>query len=164
MSDLFEYGRREEIAKQAPLAVRVRPRTLEEFVGQEEMVGPGKLLRRAIEADQLSSIILWGPPGSGKTSLANVIANTTRSHFTGISAVLVGVKEIRQLIAEAKNRRSMYGQRTILLIDEIHHFNKAQQDALLPHVEDGTIILIGITTENPYFALLSELLKRAPSK
>ncbi|MFQ6001884.1 MAG: replication-associated recombination protein A, partial [Anaerolineae bacterium] len=161
MSDLFEYSRREEIAKQAPLAVRMRSRTLEEFVGQEEIVGPGRLLRRAIEADQLSSIILWGPPGSGKTSLANVIANTTQSHFTGISAVLAGVKEIRQLIAEAKNRRSMYGQRTILLIDEIHHFNKAQQDALLPHVEDGTIILIGITTENPYFEVISPLVSRS---
>jgi len=161
MSDLFEYSRREEIAKQAPLAVRIRPRTLEEFVGQEEIVGPGKLLRRAIEADQLSSIILWGPPGSGKTSLANVIANTTQSYFTGISAVLAGVKEIRELIAEARNRRSMYGRRTILLIDEIHHFNKAQQDALLPHVEDGTIILIGITTENPYFEVISPLVSRS---
>lgn len=160
-NDLFEYGRREEIKKQAPLAVRMRPRTLDEFVGQEEIVGPGKLLRRAIEADQLSSIILWGPPGSGKTSLANVIANTSRSYFTGISAVLAGVKEIRQLIAEAKNRRKMYGQRTILLIDEIHHFNKAQQDALLPHVEDGTIILIGITTENPYFEVISPLVSRS---
>lgn len=161
MSDLFEYSRQEEIKKQAPLAVRMRPRTLDEFVGQEEIVGPGKLLRRAIEADQLSSIILWGPPGSGKTSLANVIANTSRSYFTGISAVLAGVKEIRQLIAEAKNRRKMYGQRTILLIDEIHHFNKAQQDALLPHVEDGTIVLIGITTENPYFEVISPLVSRS---
>ncbi len=159
--DLFEYQRREEIAKEAPLAARMRPRTLDEFVGQEEIVGPGRLLRRAIEADQISSLILWGPPGTGKTSLAAVIANTTASHFEAISAAMAGVAEIRQLIAEAQNRRNMYGQRTIVLVDEIHRFNKAQQDALLPHVENGTIILIGATTENPYFEVISALVSRS---
>jgi len=157
--DLFEYGRKEEIARQAPLAARMRPRTLEEFVGQEHIVGPGRLLRRAIEADRLfSSLIFWGPPGTGKTSLAMVIAGATKSHFAAISA---GVADIRRLIAEAKNRRAMYGQRTIVLIDEIHRFNKAQQDALLPHVEDGTIILIGSTTENPYFEVIAPLVSRS---
>jgi len=160
--DLFEYGRKEEIARRAPLAARMRPRTLEEFVGQEHIVGPGRLLRRAIEADRLfSSLIFWGPPGTGKTSLAMVIAGATKSHFAAISAVMSGVADIRRLIAEAKNRRAMYGQRTIVLIDEIHRFNKAQQDALLPHVEDGTIILIGSTTENPYFEVIAPLVSRS---
>ncbi len=159
--DLFEYGRREEIAREAPLAARMRPRTLEEFVGQEEIVGPGRALRRAIEKDQLSSAIFWGPPGTGKTSLAMIIANTTQAHFAAISAVTAGVKEIRELIAQAKQRRSLYGKRTIVLVDEIHRFNKAQQDALLPYVEDGTIILIGSTTENPYFEVISPLVSRS---
>jgi len=159
--DLFEYGRREEIAKEAPLAARMRPRTLEEFVGQEEIVGPGRALRRAIENDQLSSAIFWGPPGTGKTSLAMIIANTTQAHFAAISAVTAGVKEIRELIAQAKQRRSFYRKRTIVLVDEIHRFNKAQQDALLPYVEDGTIILIGSTTENPYFEVISPLVSRS---
>ncbi|MCW5848970.1 MAG: AAA family ATPase [Anaerolineae bacterium] len=129
----------------------MRPRTLDEFVGQHSIVGPGKLLRRAIEADRLfSSIILWGPPGSGKTTLASIIANTTQSHFEMLNAVMAGVADIRRIVGEAKERRGMYGQRTILLVDEIHRFNKAQQDALLPHVEDGTLILIGSTTENPH--------------
>jgi len=159
-SDLFEYSRKLQTEKEQPLAARMRPRTLEEFVGQEHIVGPGTLLRRAIEADRVSSMILWGPPGSGKTTLAVIMANYTNSHFESISAVMAGVNDIRQLVQEAKNRRGMYGQRTIVLVDEIHRFNKAQQDALLPYVEDGTIILIGATTENPYFEVISALVSR----
>jgi len=160
--DLFEYGRQEQIASEAPLAARMRPRTLEEFVGQEAIVGPGKLLRRAIEADRLfSSIILWGPPGTGKTTLAMIVARRTKSHFETLSAVLAGVADIRKVVAEAKERRALYGQRTILMIDEIHRFHKAQQAALLPHVEDGTLILIGATTENPYFEVIGPLLSRS---
>ncbi len=160
--DLFEHSRREQIKREAPLAARMRPRTLEEFVGQEHIVGEGRLLRRAIEADRLfSSIILWGPPGTGKTTLAMIIAHRTKSHFDTISAVMAGVKDIRQLVKAAKDRRGMYGQRTIVLVDEIHRFNKAQQDALLPHVEDGTIILIGATTENPYFEVIGPLVSRS---
>lgn len=159
--DLFEYSWRDELEKQAPLAARMRPRTLDEFVGQEQIVGPGKLLRRAIEADRVGSIILWGPPGTGKTSLAAIIANTTESAFEAMSAVTAGVKELRQLIAAAKNRRTMRGLRTILLVDEIHHFTKTQQDALLPHVEQGLITLIGISTENPYFEVIGALVSRS---
>ena len=159
--DLFEYSVSDQLKKEAPLAARMRPRTLEELVGQEQIVGPGKLLRRAIEADRLGSIILWGPPGTGKTSLASVIANTTESAFEGMSAVTAGVKELRQLIAAAKNRRVMRGLRTILLVDEIHHFTKTQQDALLPHVEEGLITLIGVTTENPYFEVIGALVSRS---
>src|SRR5690606_16478246 len=141
--NLFEQARRPVIEGEAPLAHRMRPRTLDEFVGQEHIVGPGRLLRRAIQADQLSSLIFYGPPGTGKTTLAMVIANTTQSHFITINAVLAGVKEIREAIAEALERRNLYNQRTILFVDEVHRWNKAQQDALLPHVEKGTIILIG---------------------
>ncbi len=159
-NDLFEHSRKSQVQKEQPLAARMRPRTLEEFVGQEHIVGPGTLLRRAIEADRVSSMILWGPPGTGKTTLAMIIANRTNSHFENISAVMAGVGDIRRLVAEAKSRRGMYGQRTILLIDEIHRFNKAQQDALLPHVEDGTITLIGATTENPYFEVIGALVSR----
>ena len=160
--DLFEHHRRELQKTEAPLAARMRPRVLDEFVGQEHIVGPGRLLRRAIESDKLfSSIILWGPPGTGKTTLAMIIANTTKSHFETISAVTAGVADIRRLIGEAKERRGMHGTRTIILVDEIHRFNKAQQDALLPHVEDGTIILIGATTENPYFEVISALVSRS---
>jgi putative ATPase len=160
--DLFEYGRQGQIAREAPLAARMRPRTLEEFVGQQAIVGPGTLLRRAIEADRLfSSIILWGPPGVGKTTLAMIIAHRTKSHFETLSAVLAGVADIREAVAKAKERRALYGQRTILLVDEIHRFNKAQQDALLPHVENGTLILIGATTENPYFEVIGPLLSRS---
>jgi putative ATPase len=160
--DMFEYHRQELQKTEAPLAARLRARTLDEYVGQEHIVGPGKLLRRAIESDKLfSSIILWGPPGTGKTTLAMIIANTTKSHFETISAVTAGVADIRRLIGQAKDRRGMHGQRTIVLVDEIHRFNKAQQDALLPHVEDGTIILIGATTENPYFEVISALVSRS---
>ncbi|MCZ6874162.1 MAG: AAA family ATPase [bacterium] len=144
-----------------PLAARMRPRTLEEFAGQEHILGPGRLLRRAIEADQLSSLIFYGPPGTGKTTLAMVIANTTKSHFLTINAVLAGVGDIRQAIAEARKRRDGQHQRTILFVDEVHRFNKAQQDALLPHVENGTILLIGATTENPYFAVNRALTSRS---
>lgn len=159
--DLFEYRRKLQMEKEQPLAARMRPRTLDEFVGQEHIVGPGTLLRRAIEADRVSSMVLWGPPGTGKTTLAMIIAQRTHSHFASISAVMAGVSDIRQLVQEAKDRSGMYGQRTILLVDEIHRFNKAQQDALLPHVEDGTIILIGTTTENPYFEVIGALVSRS---
>lgn len=144
-----------------PLAARMRPRTLQEFIGQEHILAPGRLLRRAIEADQLASLIFYGPPGTGKTTLAMVVANTTRSHFITINAVLAGVADIRQAIAEARKRYQTMQQRTILFVDEVHRFNKAQQDALLPHVENGTIILIGATTENPYFAVNRALVSRS---
>jgi putative ATPase len=161
MTDLFAHARREQIEREAPLAARMRPRTLDEFVGQEEIVGPGRLLRRAIQADQLSSMIFWGPPGCGKTTLAMVIAHTTQSRFETISAVLAGVADLRRVIQEALEERVLYGRRTILLVDEIHRWNKAQQDALLPHVEDGTLILIGATTENPYFEVIAPLVSRS---
>lgn len=160
--DLFEVARAEERERGQPLAARMRPRTLDEFEGQEEILGPGKLLRRAIEADRLfSSILLWGPAGTGKTSLAAIITNRTASHFETLSAVLAGVADIRRIVEEARERFNLYGRRTILLVDEIHRFNKAQQDALLPHVENGTITLIGATTENPYFEVNSALLSRS---
>jgi putative ATPase len=160
--DLFEHSRQEQIHREAPLAARMRPRTLDEFVGQEHIIGAGRLLRRAIEADRLfSSLIFWGPPGIGKTTLAMIIANTTASHFETISAVLAGVADLRRVIKEAKERRGMYGRRTILLVDEIHRWNRAQQDALLPHVEDGTVVLIGATTENPYFQVIAPLVSRS---
>jgi len=147
--------------EEMPLAARMRPRTLEEFVGQEHILGPGRLLRRAIQADQLSSLIFYGPPGTGKTTLARVIANTTRSHFESINAVLAGVKEIRAVTAQAEERRRLHGQRTILFVDEVHRWNKAQQDALLPWVESGTVVLIGATTENPFFEVNPALVSRS---
>ncbi|MDY7078058.1 MAG: AAA family ATPase [Chloroflexota bacterium] len=160
--DMFEHSRQEQIRRESPLAARVRPGTLDEFVGQKHIVGDGRLLRRAIEADRLfSSLIFWGPPGTGKTTLAMIVANTTASHFETISAVLAGVADLRRVIKEAKDRRGMYGQRTILLVDEIHRWNRAQQDALLPHVEDGTVVLIGATTENPYFEVIAPLVSRS---
>jgi len=159
--DLFDHARTQQIEKEAPLAARMRPRVLEEFIGQEHIIGPGRLLRRAIQADQLSSIIFYGPPGSGKTTLARIIANTTNAHFIALNAVLSGVKDIREAIAVAQERRGMFGQKTILFIDEVHRFNKAQQDALLPHVENGTVILIGATTENPYFEVNKALVSRS---
>jgi putative ATPase len=160
-NDLFALRRNELAEKDAPLAARMRPRTLDEFIGQAHIVGPGRLLRRAIQADQLSSVIFYGPPGTGKTTLARVIANTTRGHFIAINAVLAGVADIRQAIAEAQERRGQYGQRTILFVDEVHRFNKAQQDALLPWVENGTVILVGATTENPYFEVNKALVSRS---
>jgi putative ATPase len=144
-----------------PLAARMRPRTLGEMVGQEHVLGPGKTLRRAIEADRLPSLILWGPPGSGKTTLARVIANTTDAYFAPVSAVSAGVADLRRIVKEAADRYSEHGQRTILFIDEIHRFNKSQQDAVLPYVEDGTVTLIGATTENPSFEVNSALLSRS---
>ncbi|MGE5529150.1 MAG: replication-associated recombination protein A, partial [Patescibacteria group bacterium] len=159
--DLFTAASADERARQAPLAARMRPRTLDEFVGQEEIVGPGRLLRRSIEADRLTSMILYGPPGTGKTTLARVIANTTHSHFEQVNAVTSGVADLRRVIAEARERFTHHRQRTILFIDEIHRFNKSQQDALLPAVEDGTILLIGATTENPFFEVNSPLVSRS---
>ncbi len=161
MTDLFSHAAQERIRQEAPLAARMRPRTLDEFVGQDHIIGPGRLLRRAIQADQLSSLIFYGPPGTGKTTLATVIANSTRSHFITINAVLAGVKEIREAIEVARERRELYDQRTTLFVDEVHRWNKAQQDALLPHVENGTIILIGATTENPYFEVNKALVSRS---
>ncbi len=158
--DLFEHRRQALLRQEAPLAARMRPRTLDEFVGQEHLVGDGRVLRKSIEADQLSSMVLWGPPGSGKTTLANVIAAATSSHFSPVSAVSSGVADLRRVVEEAKKRRGMQGQRTVLFIDEIHRFNKAQQDAILPYVEDGTITLIGATTENPSFEVIAPLLSR----
>jgi putative ATPase len=160
--DLFDHALSERLMHEAPLAARVRPRTLDEFVGQEEIVGEGCLLRRAIQADRLfASIILWGPPGTGKTTLAMIIANTTQSHFETMSAVLAGKPELRRVIHEAQERRKLYNKRTILFVDEVHRWNKAQQDALLPHVENGTITLIGATTENPYFEVIGALVSRS---
>jgi putative ATPase len=162
MSDLFDHALQQRMKSEAPLAARMRPRTLDEFVGQEYIVGQGKLLRRAIESDKLfSSIILWGPPGTGKTTLAQIIANRTQSHFVTISAVLAGIPELRQNIKDAQERRRLYSRRTILFVDEVHRWNKAQQDALLPHVENGTVTLIGATTENPYFEVIKALVSRS---
>ena len=162
MPDLFDQAAETLAGTEAPLAARMRPRTLDEFVGQEDIVGPGRLLRRAVEADRLfSSILLWGPPGAGKTTLARIIANRTRSHFETLNAVMAGIADIRRVVAEARERRKLYHQRTTLLVDEIHRFNKSQQDALLPHVEDGTLTLIGATTENPYFEVNQALISRS---
>jgi len=159
--DLFDYMRGNTMKKEAPLASRLRPTTLEEVVGQRHIIGQDKLLYRAIKADKISSIIFYGPPGTGKTTLAKVIANTTSSLFTQINATASGKKDMEVVVAEAKNNLGMYGKRTILFIDEIHRFNKAQQDYLLPFVEDGTVVLIGATTENPYFEVNSALLSRS---
>ena len=159
--DLFDAGLQERQAADQPLAARLRPRTLDEYVGQDHILGPGRLLRRAIEADQLSSLIFYGPPGTGKTTLAAVIAHTTRAHFISINAVLAGVADIRRAVDEAAQLRKLHSRNTILFIDEVHRFNKAQQDALLPWVENGTIILIGATTENPYFSVNRPLLSRS---
>ncbi len=162
MSDLFEHAMNKSLATEAPLAARMRPRTLDEYYGQEDILGEGKLLRRAIEADRLfSSILLWGPPGTGKTTLAMVIANQTESYFVTLSAVLDGKAKLRVVVAEAIERRKLYNKQTILFVDEVHRWNKAQQDALLPHVENGTVTLIGATTENPYFEVNSALLSRS---
>ncbi|MBN2149087.1 MAG: AAA family ATPase [Anaerolineales bacterium] len=160
--DLFTHASQERMKSEAPLAARMRPHSLDEFVGQEDILGPGKLLRRAIEADRLfSSIILWGPPGTGKTTLAMVIANTTKSHFETLSAVLAGKADLRVVIDAALERRKLYQTKTVLFVDEVHRWNKAQQDALLPHVENGTFTLIGATTENPYFEVIGALVSRS---
>jgi len=162
MSDLFDHAVTERLKQEAPLAARMRPRTLDEFIGQDHIIGQGRLLRRAIEADKLfSSIILWGPPGTGKTTLAQIIANRTQSHFVTMSAVLAGIPELRIVIKEAQERRRLYQRRTTLFVDEVHRWNKAQQDALLPHVENGAVTLIGATTENPYFEVIRALVSRS---
>src|SRR5512137_1459441 len=162
MSDLFDHALQQRMKNEAPLAARMRPRTLDEYIGQEHIVGPGKLLRRAIEADRLfASIILWGPPGTGKTTLAMCIANQTKSHFETLSAVLAGKADLRDVIDAAVERRKLYQKKTILFVDEVHRWNKAQQDALLPHVENGTFVFIGATTENPYFEVIGALVSRS---
>ena len=158
---LFDYSRRSFLAENAPLADRMRPRVLDDFCGQEKIIGPGRLLRRAIQADQLSSLIFYGPPGSGKTTLARIIANTTKADFITLNAVLSGVKDIRAAVEQAQTKLGGVNRRTILFIDEVHRFNKVQQDALLPHVENGTVIFIGATTENPYFEVNKALLSRS---
>lgn len=159
--DLFDYMRQNNQEKEAPLAARLRPRTLDEVVGQQHIIGKDKLLYRAIQADKLSSIIFYGPPGTGKTTLAKVIANTTSAEFMQINATVAGKKDMEEVVSKAKDVRGMYGKKTILFIDEIHRFNKGQQDYLLPFVEDGTIILIGATTENPYFEVNGALISRS---
>jgi len=158
--NLFYQKKIDKAKKQAPLADRIRPETLDEFVGQEHIIGKGKILRKMLEEDKLVSMILWGPPGSGKTTLARIVAHLVRSHFVQFSAVTSGVAEVRKVVKEARVRLKVYNQKTILFIDEIHRFNKAQQDAFLPHVEDGTILLIGATTENPSFEVIGPLLSR----
>jgi putative ATPase len=158
--DIFEQQFERDKLTEAPLAARMRPNSLEEFVGQEHLVGEKRVFRKSIESGNLPSIVLWGPPGSGKTTLAYIIANTTDSHFSPVSAVSAGVADLRQIIEEARERRKLYRKKTILFIDEIHRFNKAQQDAILPFVEDGTVTLIGATTENPSFEVNSPLLSR----
>lgn len=159
--DIFEYMRNTQMEKEAPLAARMRPRTLDEVVGQEHIIGKDKLLYRAIKADKVSSVIFYGPPGTGKTTLAKVIANSTSAEFMQINATSAGKKDMEEVISKAKELQGMYGKKTILFIDEIHRFNKSQQDYLLPFVEDGTVILIGATTENPYFEVNGALISRS---
>ena len=159
--DLFEYARSKTMKNESPLASRIRPRTLDEVVGQQHIIGKDKLLYRAIKADKLSSLIFYGPPGTGKTTLAKVIANTTSAEFTQINATVAGKKDMEEVVKAAKDNLGMYGKKTILFVDEIHRFNKGQQDYLLPFVEDGTLILIGATTENPYFEVNSALISRS---
>ena len=159
--DLFDYMKEKTMENESPLASRMRPVTLEEVVGQEHILGPGKLLYRAIKADKLSSIIFYGPPGTGKTTLAKVIANTTSARFTQLNATTAGKKDMEEVVKEAQDALGMYGKKTILFVDEIHRFNKGQQDYLLPFVEDGTVILIGATTENPYFEVNGALISRS---
>src|SRR3954465_14335040 len=159
--DLFGDVRKKNFDRVAPLAVRMRPRNLAEFVGQQHFLGPGKLLRRMLEADRLMSVIFYGPPGTGKTTLAQIIAQYTKSHFEQMNAAAVGVKEVRAVLEAAKERLANGGKRTVLFLDEIHRFNRAQQDILLGDVEAGIILLIGATTENPFFAVNSPLISRS---
>ena len=159
--DLFDYMKETTMEKESPLASRMRPTTLDEVVGQEHIIGPGKLLYRAIKADKLGSVIFYGPPGTGKTTLARVIANTTSAEFTQLNATTAGKKDMEEVVKEAQQRIGMYGKKTILFVDEIHRFNKGQQDYLLPFVEDGTLVLIGATTENPYFEVNGALISRS---
>lgn len=159
--DLFDYSCQKALKKESPLASRIRPETVEEFVGQQHIVGKGKLLYRAIKADRITSIIFYGPPGTGKTTLAKIIANSTSSEFVQLNATTSGVKDIKDVVEKAKMSIGMYNKKTILFIDEIHRFNKLQQDSLLPYVEDGTLILIGATTENPYFEVNRALVSRS---
>ena len=159
--DIFEYMRSTNAEKESPLAARLRPRTLDEVVGQQHIIGKDKLLYRAISADKISSVIFYGPPGTGKTTLAKVIAGTTKAEFMQINATIAGKKDMEEVVEKAKNIQGMYGKKTILFIDEIHRFNKGQQDYLLPFVEDGTVILIGATTENPYFEVNGALISRS---
>ncbi|MGH2820061.1 MAG: AAA family ATPase, partial [Actinomycetota bacterium] len=159
--DLFEASLEERFAEYAPLAARMRPRTVDEIVGQQHLLGPGRALRALVESQELSSLILWGPAGSGKTTLAHVIARTTDAHFEAMSAVTAGVADVRKVIKEARDRLAQVGSRTLLFLDEIHRFNKAQQDALLPAVENGWVILVGATTENPSFEVNSPLMSRS---
>ena len=158
--DMFSQAAEEQQQRDAPLAARMRPAYLDTFVGQEHLVGEGRILRRLMDADSLPSIILWGPPGTGKTTLARIMAQKTAATFAPISAVSSGVADLRRIVGEAKERRAMQQLRTVLFIDEIHRFNKAQQDAILPYVEDGTVTLIGATTENPSFEVIGPLLSR----
>jgi putative ATPase len=159
--DLFTHSAAKAAAKKAPLAERMRPRTLDEYVGQHKLLAPGRLLRQITERQVLPSLILWGPPGCGKTTLAHLLAHAVQAPFVSFSAVLSGVKELRQILDEAREQRKIHGKPTVLFVDEIHRFNKAQQDAFLPHVEKGLIILLGATTENPSFEVIAPLLSRA---
>lgn len=161
MADLFEHALQQRQGMDAPLAARLRPRTFDEFVGQEHLLGPDRVLRRAIEADQLPSLLFWGPPGSGKTTLAQIIASHTKCHFDSLSAVTAGVADLRRVMEGARERLALSGQRTILFVDEIHRFNKSQQDVILPQVEEGIITFIGATTENPSFEVIAPLLSRS---
>ena len=160
-ADLFQSSAKEQSQWEAPLAARMRPRNFDEYMGQDHIVGEGRVLRASIEADQVPSMILWGPPGSGKTTMAQIIASITKANFSQVSAVSAGVADLRRIVEDAGERRGMYRQRTILFIDEIHRFNKAQQDVILPYVEDGTVTLIGATTENPSFEVIAPLLSRS---